>query len=131
MSYTQRGATESAFAVCGMSATGSNKQVDVFPVSWINTSTRVFPGRGLIWGTVPPTDTAVGAIGCSNQQITDARNQWGGAWSSVATAKAVSDDAFVTWGNGVSWEVKSAQFGYPNNVDAVRSRIVVLRMQAP
>lgn len=131
MSYTQRDASETPFAVCGMTVTGANKQVDDIPVSWINPTTRLFAGKGMIYGVIPPTGTAIAAVGCSNPQITDNRSQWGGAWSGAATARAVSDDAFVTFGNGVNWTLKSLYIGYPNNVDAERSRITVVRMQAP
>ena len=132
MSYTQRGDTETPFAVCGMTATGLNKQVDNIPVTWISTGNRLFAGKGLVWGVVPPTGTAaIASVGCTNQQITDNQSQWGGAWCGVATARAVSDDAFVTYANGVNWAVKGLSIGYPNNIDAERSRISVIRMQAP
>jgi hypothetical protein len=48
MSYTQRGDTETPFAVCGMTATGLNKQVDNIPVTWISTGNRLFAGKGLV-----------------------------------------------------------------------------------
>lgn len=130
MSYTQRSGSASPYCLCTMSTGGSNQQVDVFSESWIS-GARTFSGTGLVYGSVLPASTAIGALGCTNQQITDRRELWGGVWDDQATAKAVSDDMFVTWADGVSWAVKSSQFNFPVPMNADRSRIVAIRMVAP
>jgi len=128
MSYTQRAGSASPYCLCTMSTGGSNQQVDTFTESWI--AARSFSGVGLVYGSVLPASTAIGALGCTNQQITDRREMWGGVWDDQATAKAVSDDMFVAWANGVSWAVKSSAFFFPVAMDADRSRIVAIRMAA-
>jgi len=126
MSYTQRSGSASPYCLSTMSAAGLNQQVDTFTESWI--VARAFSGVGLVYGSVLPAGTAIGSLGCTNQQITDRREMWAGVWDDNATAKAVSDDMFVTWANGVSWAVKSSAFFFPALMDADRSRILAIRM---
>jgi len=127
MSYTQRAGSASPYCLCSMSTGGLNQQVDTFTESWI--AERAFiSGAGLVYGSVLPSGTAIGSLGCTSQQITDRREMWGGVWDDNATAKAVSDDMFVTWANGVSWAVKSSAFFFPALMDADRSRILAIRM---
>lgn len=128
MSYTQRTGSTSPYCLCTMSAGGTNQQVDTFTDTWIVGRAFTYSTVGLVYGSVLPASTAIGAIGCTGQQITDRRELWGGVWDDQGTAKAVSDDLFVTWANGVTWAVKSSALNFPVAINADRSRITAIRM---
>lgn len=125
MSYTVNGG--SPFVWSKPTSTSSTAQVDVFSAPWVNPSTRAFYGKALVDGAIVLSTAGLGRTKITPaSSVSDNQSYHGGVWGYGATAKAVSDDRFVTVASNLTWE-----WAYQAGLIAVfpsKTRILAMRL---
>lgn len=102
MSYTQT--SGSPFMWSKPTSTSSTAQVDVFSAPWVNPSTLGFSGKALVDGAIVISTAGLGRTKITPASpVSDNQSYHGGVWGYGATAKAVSDDRFVTVASNITW----------------------------
>lgn len=127
MSYTVNGG--SPFVWSKPTSTSPTAQVAVFSAPWVNPSTRAFNGKALVDGAIVTSGAGVGRTKVTPASpVSDNQSYHGGVWGYGGTAKAVSDDRFITVASNLTWAwvYQAGSIAvYPS-----KSRIIAMRLSS-